>query len=224
VDPVIVASVIAACTSLVSVGATAAVAINASRTTQTTNTETVQAGMENTILVVNGARDDRIWDRRADTYVDALRSLHRTQTEREDMAHTGRFVNEAERQLEDWLASIQTSEWREIQARLLAYASQPVLDAVLTSERAIGMFRETFQNWKWIRDNVGLDSESPTEEDALSAQQRIRPTMEEATRRDAVLLEAIRSELHARPGHETALIQAAPRPRHRLRIRGREQR
>jgi hypothetical protein len=205
VDPVIAASLIGAGATLVSVGATATVALIAYRTTRVTNTETMQAGIENTIRVVNGARDDRVWDKRADTYVDALRFLHRTQTELEDMAHTGRFVNEAERQLEDWLAGIQTSEWREIQARLLAYASQPVLDAALASERAIGRFREAFQNWKWIRANVGLDPEGPTAADALSAEQRIRPAMEEASRRDVALLEAIRFELHSRPSHETAL-------------------
>jgi hypothetical protein len=99
VDPIIAAALISAGATIVSVSATAFVAIRAYHTTWTTNAETIQAGVENTIRVLDGARNDRIWDKRAEAYVDALRYLHRTQTEREDMAHTGRYVHEAEQQL-----------------------------------------------------------------------------------------------------------------------------
>src|SRR5207247_2323021 len=109
----------------------------------------------------------------------------RTQAEREDMTHTGRFAQEAERQFDDWLASSRTPEWREIQARLLAYSSQPVLDALQASERANGRVEHAFQNWKWMRDNVGGDpAENPTASDVLTAQDAIRPAMEDASRRD----------------------------------------
>ena len=203
-NPIIVAALIAAGATIVSVSATAFVAVRAYHTTRTTNAETIQAGIENTIRVLNGARDDRIWDKRAETYVEALRYLHRTQTEREDMAQTGRLVKEAERQLEDWRAGMLTPEWREIQARLLAYASQPVLDALQASEQAIGWFRERFQNWKWMRDNVG-DPDGPNASDVSRADEAIRLAMEEASRRDNALLEAIRAELHSRPSQGTVL-------------------
>ena len=85
------------------------------------------------------------------------------------MAHTGRYVHEAEQQLEEWRVGLLTTEWQEIQARLLAYASQPVLEALQASEYAIGWFRDRFQNWKWMRDNVDTDPEGPTASDVRSA-------------------------------------------------------
>lgn len=211
VDSLIVAALIGAGATIISVSATAFVAVRAYHTTRTTNAETIQAGVENTVRVLDGARDDRIWDKRAEAYVDALRFLHRTRTEREEMAHTGRYVQEAEQQLEDWRAGMLTPQWREIQSRLLAYASQPVLDALQASEQAIGRFREAFQNWKWARDNAGTDEEAPTEADVRAVEDRIRPAMEEASRRDEALLEAIRAELHSRPTPGTALTPRGQR-------------
>ena len=199
------AALISAGATIISVSATAFVAVRAYHMTRTTNAETIQAGIENTIRVLNGARDDRIWDKRAEAYVDALRYLHRTQTQRQDMAHTGRYVHEAEQQLEEWRVGLLTTEWQEIQARLVAYASQPVLEALQASEYAIGWFRDRFQNWKWMRDNVDTDPEGPTASDVRSADEAIRQAMEEASRRDEALLEAIRAELHSRPSQGTAL-------------------
>jgi hypothetical protein len=97
-----------------------------------------------------------------------------------------------------------TPEWREIQARLLAYASQPVLDALQASEQAIGRFSEKFQNWKWMKQNVG-DPDGPDQSDVDRAAEDINPAMEEASRRDEALVEVIRAELHSRPSHGTAL-------------------
>jgi hypothetical protein len=214
VEPTIVAALIAAGATIVSVGATAFVAVRAYHMTRTTNAATIQAGIENTIRVLNGARNDRIWDKRAEAYVDALRYLHRTQAERTDMAHTGRYVNEAERQLEEWRAGMLTAEWRDIQARLLAFASDPVFDALQEAEKAIGWFREKFQNWKWMRDNVG-DPSGPDASDVSREQEAIRAAMEEASRRDEALLEAIRAELHSRPSQGTSLAQrsnSSPEP------------
>jgi hypothetical protein len=59
------------------------------------------------------------------------------------MARTGRNVQEAEQQLEEWRVGMLTPEGREIQARLLACASPPALDALQASEHAVGWFRDS---------------------------------------------------------------------------------
>jgi hypothetical protein len=56
-----------------------------------------------------------------------------------------------------------------------------------------------------MRDNVGDPSGHPNTSDVRSADEAISQAMEEASRRDEALLEAIRAELHSRPNRGTAL-------------------
>ena len=208
--PIIVAAIISGGALIISGGWTALVAITTSRQARRTNQQTIDAAVANTVRALDAVREDRIWDKRADTYVDALRVLHRTPAEREEMTQSGRFEEDAARRIGTWLASIRTPEWRDVEMRLRAYASPPVLDALRASERANSGVEHAFQNWRWMSDNADGDPDGPTASDVIAALHAVKPAIQDANRKDEALLEAIRADLHLRPSQSIALPGDAP--------------
>jgi len=83
-DPTITAAIIGEGALVVSGGSTALVAIMTSRNAAKTNQATIDAAAANTARALDAAREDRIWDKRAETYVDGMRHLKHQQAIRED--------------------------------------------------------------------------------------------------------------------------------------------
>jgi hypothetical protein len=69
------------------------------------------------------ARDTRMWDKRAEVYVDALAAVHYRQTARERAMRTWRMDNEDDRHEAAYLAAYTAPDWHQLEARLLAFAS-----------------------------------------------------------------------------------------------------
>jgi hypothetical protein len=91
------------------------------------------AGTANTVLALDAARADRLWEAQAAVYTDAIRIVrHRVLTRRE-LIRTARFRydDETERRMKEWVASAKPSvERAEVEARMLAFCSSAVLEAV----------------------------------------------------------------------------------------------
>ena len=82
------------------------------------------------MLALDAARDDRLWDKRADAYVDAIKELRRGQLIRKDRTRILRYDEATEKRIADWLATYRMpDDWPEIEAHLYCFASQPVFDA-----------------------------------------------------------------------------------------------
>ena len=70
-DPTIAAACIGGGAAILSGGWTALVAITTTRSARRTNQATIDAAAENTKRALDAAREERLWDRRAEAYADA---------------------------------------------------------------------------------------------------------------------------------------------------------
>lgn len=200
-SPLVEAAWIGAITGGVGIISTATVAITGARTTRKVTDRTNKAATANTVLALDAARADRLWDRRADAYIDALRFLQSRQALREEAVRTARFDRQGEDRIRQWLSSFTMPEdWLGVEARMLAYASQPVFDALRESGQANEAIDAARQEWETAREQVGA---APTAERAASdvrtAFDAIKSAIEHADGKDEELLAAIRADLHDRP-------------------------
>jgi hypothetical protein len=134
VSPVVEAALISACVSVLSVAGTVIVAVSSFRNTRKVTDKTIQAGTDNTVRGLDAARDGQLWEKKAETYVDALKILRGRELARQNQNRTIRFDEQTEQHLEEWLADINSPNWLDVEARLTAYASQPVVDALANAE------------------------------------------------------------------------------------------
>src|SRR5215471_14382117 len=89
------------------------------------------ATVRNTSKTIEHEREKRVWDRRAEVYVEALAAVHYRQIVRESgirayMEHLS--ASESER-AQVILASYKAPNWHELEARMQAFASEPVVTA-----------------------------------------------------------------------------------------------
>ena len=205
-DSLVAAAWIGAITGGVGIVGTATVAITAARTTRRITDRTNKAATANMVLALDAARAERLWEKRADAYVDALKLLRRRQALRGEAVRTARFDRQGEELIRQWLNSFKMpDDWQGIEMRMLAYASQPVFDALRDSALANDAINAARQNWEEAREQV---SAAPTAGQAVSdvriAFDAIKSAIEQADGRDEVLLAVIRADLHDRPS--TALF------------------
>jgi hypothetical protein len=133
-------------------------------------------------------REGRLWDQRAKVYVDEIAALHHRQTSRE--FQTG-FHLPDQRSLDDAANYLQlhpTPDWIELEGRLFAFASQPVIKAVLASTAA---HEQAMSVWRGLLDSNRMIAGYPqTHEPVVSLQA--------AQNADGAVIELIRAELQGR--------------------------
>jgi hypothetical protein len=179
---------------------TATVAIVGARTTRKVTDRTNKAGTANIVLALDAARAGLLWEKRADAYIDALRFLHRRQALRQEALRAARFDQQGEELIRQWLNSVNMpDEWQAVEMRVLAYGSQPVLDALREAGQANDAIGAARQKWEDAREQV---SAAATLERAASdvrvAYDAIKSAIEHADGKDEELLAAIRADLHDR--------------------------
>jgi hypothetical protein len=213
-DPLVTAAWIAAGVSLLSLGGTVLVAIAGFRNTRKATIQTVEAGAANTVLALDAARDDRLWDKRADAYVDAIKELRRGQLTREDRTRILRYDEATEKRIADWLATYRTPhDWPEIEARLYAFASQPVLDALKASSAANAEVAALLARGDSTAADAREAKAAGMPPNVIGSHgtdwHAVRQALGIAETRDDELIEAIRGELQDKPSR--ALIPAHDR-------------
>src|ERR1019366_1310979 len=124
-SPVVEAAWIAAITGGVGVVGTVVVAISGHRTTNKT-----------TVLALDAARGDRLWDKQAATYEETLAALLYRAGRRRDQVTTARWTEEPVDAAKEFFASYDPPGWFQTQGRLLAYASDRVLASYREAEDA----------------------------------------------------------------------------------------
>jgi hypothetical protein len=117
-SPVIEAAWIATVTGCVGIISTAVVALSGHRTTVKTSKRGLDA-----------AHRERMWDRQADAYVNAIAGIRHQQKIRESRMSTIRFDPPAP-------APASPVDWAELEPRLLAYASPSVIAALKAASDA----------------------------------------------------------------------------------------
>lgn len=205
-DATITAALIGGGALIVSGGWTALVAITSTRSAQRTNQATLNAAADNTARALDAAREDRIWDKRADAYVEALYVIRHRQERRDDMTRTIRFDKATEDRRQEWLASFKLPDEVGMEMRLLAYASEPVLTATRATGEANAKAENAYLYWKGlIEEAQQCAPDAPIRDQAAAAQKAMQPAVDEATRADEALLDTIRADLHSRPSQARAV-------------------
>jgi hypothetical protein len=130
---------------------------------------------------IQAARDARMWDKRAEVYVDALAAVHYRQTARERAMRTWRLPDEDDRREAAYLAAFAPPDWYQLEARLLAFGSQPVITATQASST--------------MQTRAISASKSRLDDAAVDRAEAARKAADDA---DDVLVELIRTELQGK--------------------------
>jgi hypothetical protein len=149
-NPSVEAALIAAVVSLVSLGGTVIVAISGFRNTKQTNERTIDSGTEQLKRTLDAARDDKLWDKRTQTYEEVtayllfIQAKRRLEARRRDV----RFDDAIEEANNRLLGEYKPASWWELQGRLAIYGSDEVIAAFEGShnadnEVAAALFRAT---------------------------------------------------------------------------------
>ena len=161
------------------------------------------ASILNTRRTIAHARETRIWDKRAEAYVDAIAAVHYRHAKRDLDMRTYPLDAESARREGEYLAAYTPPDWYALEGRLLAFASQPVIKAVQASS-AKHMYAM----------NALKVSQYP------DAVERAREAQKAADNADDAVIEVIRAELQGRgaplpdrqspPAEQPAEISATP--------------
>jgi hypothetical protein len=202
---VIEAAWIAAGVGGLGVVSTAVIGYLGFRNTRKTTERTVAAGAASTRATLAAAREERLWEKRAAAYEETLTDLRHRQTKRRHDLRGYRWDETSEQKLNDFFANYEPPDWFQAQARMVAYASNPVLDAFEASHRAHLGVRDRYQRWKAMGDDnkraaeTGRPGAAHDGGETLKAHKEINPVLEEAEVRDEALIKLIRDELRSVP-------------------------
>lgn len=121
----------------IGVGGTVIVGVAGFWATVSATRKTIQAG-----------RDNTIWDKRAEVYVDAIAAVHYRQTRRAHDVQRYRLDDQAERQYQAYLAAYSPPDWYRLEACLIAFGSEPVFTALQASSTADQRALDALGEWK----------------------------------------------------------------------------
>ena len=139
------------------------------------------AAIWTTRRTIQHARDNRLWDKRAEVYVDTLAAVHYRQTKRERDMRTWRLDEESDRHEVAYLANYAQPDFHQLEGRQMAFASHPVITAVQVSSTA-HMYAMSA-------------SKSRLDDEAADRAQAARKAADDT---DDALVELIRTELQGR--------------------------
>jgi hypothetical protein len=203
-NPYVEAALIGGGAAVIAGGWTALVAVAAGRTTRTVTRHTIDASTANTIRALEAARSDRLWDKQAATYSDAITAIRWRQARRQRQfiaAGRGRMLADEKPPV----------EWWELQGRLFAFASPAVLLAFKTASdagiRADGSWLELDL---LVHEADTLDAEFDPVADSTPEMDRVREAARQAVQaandKDDALIQAIRDDLHNEGGSALAQL------------------
>jgi hypothetical protein len=155
-----VAAWIAAAAALAGVAGTVVTSVVSSRNTVKATKYTAEAGTASTMATLAAAREDRLWEKRAAVYEETLSGLLHRQAKRRHDLRGYRLDEESERRLADFYDSYEATGMFEIYGRLVAYASEPVLDAYEASQQAHHEVRARCQHRQMLADEAKMAQET----------------------------------------------------------------
>ena len=168
---------------------------------------------------LDAARENRLWDKRAEDYAKAMRVFKLV------IDLIGQLLAEnAPKDLANRPRPREVApDWPDIEIRLLTFGSESVIAAMQDASEAFWVFDETYQEWLELAQREQAESESEPAEGYAPEKwdEEVRPTAFEA--RDEVdgLLNEIRDDLNNRPSAVQPHVQRRSR-RTRRTARGSE--
>jgi hypothetical protein len=86
------------------------------------------ASVWNTRRTIAAARDSRVWDQRAALYIEVLAAVNHRQISRGYQMYAGAY--ETRELAKAYLATHESPDWPALEARMQAFASEPVFTAI----------------------------------------------------------------------------------------------
>jgi hypothetical protein len=167
------------------------------------------AGFSTAVWTTKGtikhARESRVWDRRADVYIDALAAVNYRQIRRGFETLTQPVDDQARQRTQAYLAG-QEQDWPGLEARLQAFASEPVFGAVQASSTVHRDAIKSFGTWRAMAVAPGS-----TDEHREAVATQVGEARKAADAADDAVVELIRAELQGR-GRPLADWQTFPEP------------
>jgi hypothetical protein len=204
---------------LIGVGGTVVLAVTALLTTRAIAARTIEAASSGLLRMLDAARDDRLWQRKADAYTTAIRLLQHRLAVRESANRIFGYDEDADRRTAELLGAFAGPEELEVSASLLTYASPVVFAALQACFEANENFGRLVRAWESLATQSRGAAQAVLEGrpvaaagEILEAREAAQAALDQAKARDTELIEAIRSDLHARPSEEPALRLAAAQP------------
>jgi hypothetical protein len=204
-NPSVVAAVIAGVVSLISLGGTVVVAVVGFRNSREATTRTVTAGTANTVLVLDAAREERLWEKRTASYEETVAYLLFRQMKRRHELNRYRLGDGAEKLMEGLFGKYKPAGWFEIQGRLVTYASDNIIEAYEAAHFADGRVVERYLAWKQLAaeaeaaiaaGQIGRPQDGT--ETIAAAARAVELAVKDGEEKDQALIKLIRSELHGR--------------------------
>jgi hypothetical protein len=188
-DPAIASALIAG-------GAAALIAITSNWYAGRTNKRTIDAATETSARTLDAARGDKVWEKQAAVYVEAIAGIRHQQKIRVSRMQALRFLVPGRQELPSPV------DWSELEPRLLAYASPAVIEALQAASDAGIKHRGLYDLYA-----AAIEQEREDEQwgNADAVGEAAVNSLAEADARDDALIALIRAELHARPSHEGEL-------------------
>jgi hypothetical protein len=204
-NPVDTAAVISGCFAVGSVGLTAAVAFIGFRTTRSATDKTVAAGSQDTVRALNAARDDRLWDKRAEVYEQAIAYVLFRQFERRRLSPEYTSNNQQELPKSSF-GGYQPPGWVVLEGRLLAYGSDEIVTASREAHNANLRVYWCHDRWRTMADKAkeAVSAGDVTQaQNGAAALERVGGDVEDELRvaeeKDRELIRLVRSKLHGKP-------------------------
>jgi hypothetical protein len=188
---------------VVGVVATAVTAWIGSWNTRRATERTVEAGADATRATLISAREDRLWERRAAAYEEALTGLLHRQAKRH--FDTRQFRTSDEQQMKEFYESYQLPGVFETESRITAYASDAVMKAHKATRGAHSAVvvayshRASLQESRRLAAQTGRMEGAVSEEIMTDAERKLDAALQAADAADQALIEIIRTELRSRP-------------------------
>jgi hypothetical protein len=212
VSPIVEAALIAGGVSLVSLAGTVAVAVSGFRNTRKVTSQTIQAALNGTLMGLDAAREERLWERKSAAYEVILSGLMDRAAWRRSH-RPERWMDQALKFLEEFLRGGYTpAEWNETQSRLFAYAPDDAMTAYIAIRRADVDIAECWRAWAKLSGEPE-DGSLPSAEATAAALNQAVSTMDACDERDNELAKILRADLRHKPSESLALPKPPDPPR-----------
>jgi hypothetical protein len=195
-NPIVEASWIAAGSGivgvLVGVGGTVTVAVLGSRNTRKATAEAIAAGAAQIGTQIEADRRNRIWEKQATAYTDAITGIMHRQKVRSGQMDGVITGSEPAR-------PPVPVDWRELEGRLIAYSSPAVIEGLRQAAAAGEAFDSAVGMWVAARAEARDTARwgVPPSHSPGDARKSAEETFAEANALDDKLMDTIRAELHA---------------------------
>jgi hypothetical protein len=221
VDPTIAAAWITGGVGALGIAGTVTTSIVGSRNTKRATEATIAAGAATTAATLAAGREARLWEKQCAAYEETLTGLLYRQAKRRHDLSGFRWDEATEEQLKAAFDGYDPPGLFEAQGRLVAYASDAVMDAFEVASRAHDEVWAQYDRRVALKETIRLAQASgdlnimPNRQEVSEVNRQLNDVLRTAEAADQALIKVIRDELRSKP-EAAALPATLPAVRSRI--------